>query len=172
MSYDSYVGKTRNNVRPCAPATVAAGVAEGLAELKRCGIRATRQRVEILRELAGTRAHPDAETIWKAVRQRLPGLSLDTVYRTLKTLVEAGAAARVGALKDRARYEANTAPHHHFVCRACGQVLDFQSADFDRVSPPPGVRKMGRVESIYVELRGVCRACRTAAAGKPSRTRK
>ena len=61
-------------------------VAEFVAACRRQGVKATHQRTEILRELAGTEEHPDAETIHERVRQRIPALSLDTVYRTLKLL--------------------------------------------------------------------------------------
>jgi Fur family peroxide stress response transcriptional regulator len=123
------------------------------------GLKATHQRMAIYRELVRTGEHPDAETIYKRVKKRLPALSLDTVYRTLRTLEDVGIVGRVGSIRDRARFDANVAPHHHFVCTRCGGVSDFTSDALDGFDPPRPVKKMGRVESVYVELRGVCRAC-------------
>ena len=51
--------------------------------LKAAGVRVTHQRLEIFREVASSTAHPDAETVFRGVRDRLPTVSLDTVYRTL-----------------------------------------------------------------------------------------
>ena len=46
--------------------------------------------MEIFRELAQTGDHPDVETVFKGVRERMPTVSLDTVYRTLWWLKELG----------------------------------------------------------------------------------
>jgi len=124
------------------------------------GIKATHQRTEILRELAGTEEHPDADTVYNGVRRRMPSISLDTVYRTLKLFEEKGIIVRMGAMQDRARFDANTSRHHHFVCTQCGLVGDFYDEAFNSLKAPRDVSEMGCVASVYVELRGLCRACR------------
>ena len=130
-----------------------------VAACRRIGIKATHQRIEIFKELAATGEHPDAESIYRRVLKRIPSMSFDTVYRTLRTLEDVGIVGRVGSIRDRARFDANVAPHHHFVCTRCGKVSDFTSDRLDGFDPPRPVKKMGRVESVYVELRGVCREC-------------
>lgn len=124
------------------------------------GIKATHQRTEILRELAGTEEHPDAETVYKSVRRRVPAISLDTVYRTLKLFEDKGVIVRMGAMKERARFDANTSRHHHFVCTQCGLIRDFYDEALDSLKAPQVVPEMGCVDSVYVELRGLCRSCR------------
>jgi Fur family peroxide stress response transcriptional regulator len=126
---------------------------------RRQGLKVTHQRTEIFRELARTEEHPDAETIHARVRKRIPALSLDTVYRTLRTLEEYGVISRVGSTRERIRFDANTERHHHFVCTECGKVGDFYCDAFDDVEAPSEVAAMGNVNSVYVELRGVCREC-------------
>lgn len=137
-----------------------ARVANFQAVCRKHRIKATHQRVEIMRDVASTDEHPDAESVYRRVRRRIPALSLDTVYRTLRLLEDHGVISRVGSMKDRARFDANTDRHHHFVCTRCGLVRDFYSPAFDRFAPPAEVRKMGSVEAVYVELRGLCRTCR------------
>lgn len=127
---------------------------------RRQGIKATHQRMEILRELSATEEHPDAEAIFTRVRRRLPSISLDTVYRTLRMLEEKGVISRVPSMQDRARFDANMNRHHHFVCEACGRISDFYSAELDHFAPPPEVAALGRVESVHIELRGKCKTCR------------
>jgi Fur family peroxide stress response transcriptional regulator len=83
---------------------------------RRYGVKATHQRAEIYRELAGTNEHPDVETIYARVRKRIPAISLDTVYRTLRLLEKKGLISRVGSLGERTRFDANIDRHHHFVC--------------------------------------------------------
>ncbi len=127
------------------------------------GLKATHQRMEIYRELAETEEHPDAETIYLRVRKRIPAISFDTVYRTLRTLQGRGLIARVGVPQDTARFDANMANHHHFVCERCGAVRDFLHKDYDRLSMPNGVQAIGVPRTIRVEVRGLCHACRDEA---------
>ena len=47
------------------------------------GAKLTHQRMEIFREVAQRGDHPDAEMVYKGVRERMPTVSQDTVYRTL-----------------------------------------------------------------------------------------
>ena len=129
---------------------------------KRCresGIRLTYQRLEVFKEVACSDEHPDVETIFERVRTRLPTVSLDTVYRTLSLLEQEGLLSKVDILCDRARFDANMDPHHHFICTMCGLVNDFYSPQFDNVRIPAEVSAMGTPRSTHVEVRGICRTC-------------
>lgn len=131
------------------------------------GIKTTNQRMEILQELASSDQHPDAESLFLGVRKRLPSLSLDTVYRTLRLFEERGIISRVGSTKERARFDANSERHHHFICTECGMIGDFYSKELDRLQPPSEVEAFGTTDSVYIELRGICKAC---LAGKSKQT--
>jgi Fur family transcriptional regulator, peroxide stress response regulator len=128
-------------------------------ECRRSGFKATHQRTEIYRELAGTNKHPDVEAIYLRVRKRIPAISLDTVYRTLRLLEKKGFISRVGSLGEKTRYDANTDRHHHFVCTECGFMGDVYNEKWDDFRAPSEVTTLGRVNSIHVELRGLCKAC-------------
>ena len=127
---------------------------------KRAGIRMTPQRMEIYRELANTDEHPDANRIATRIRKRMPNVSLDTVYRTLSMFEKAGLIERVEILSDRARFDANTDPHHHFICKKCGVVHDFYSKEADMFTPPDDTQSLGEVESVHVYLWGICSDCK------------
>jgi len=128
------------------------------------GLRATHQRGEILRELAASREHPDAETVFRLVRRRMPSISFDTVYRTLRTLEIRGLITRVSSTCERALYDANTAPHGHFVCDGCGIVRDVQAPQGTTPSLHDDLCCWGVARAVSVEVRGTCRRCMTAAA--------
>jgi Fur family peroxide stress response transcriptional regulator len=133
------------------------------------GVRVTRQRREVFCELARTEAHPAAETVWRRVRERLPRLSLDTVYRTLAGLEELGLLQRLAGTGGNAtRFDANPCRHYHFVCDKCGLIRDFHSPQLDSFTPPPELESLGRVEGLYVEARGRCKDCLKL---KPRRSR-
>lgn len=133
---------------------------------REAGIKVTHQRLEIFREVAGSDNHPDAETLFHAVRARIHGVSLDTVYRTLWLLTDLGLIGTLGASRDRARFDANLAPHHHYICVECGLTADFENPDFNDLRIPAGVRNFGSVLTTQVEVRGLCRGC----AGKRPKT--
>jgi Fur family peroxide stress response transcriptional regulator len=123
------------------------------------GYRDYRQRLEIFREVAGTETHPDAETIFRAVQQRMPTVSLDTVYRTLWVLHDLGLVTTLGPQGDRVRFDANLDRHHHYVCVCCGLVRDFESERLNDLRVPGAVTQLGSVMDAHVEVRGVCATC-------------
>jgi len=128
----------------------------------RAGVKLTHQRLEIFREVARTTAHPDATTVYRGVRRRIPTVSLDTVYRALATMVELGVLTTLGSPREKVRFDANMRPHHHFVCVRCGTIRDFYSASFDQLATGE-IEDVGCVESAHVELRGVCSICAAPA---------
>jgi Fur family transcriptional regulator, peroxide stress response regulator len=127
--------------------------------LRRSGLKATHQRLEIFREAGKSEEHPDAEAIFKAVRARIPTISLDTVYRTLWLFVDLGLLSALGPPRQRVRFDANMTPHHHFFCRKCSRMLDFYSTEFDRLIIPMNAKALGKVEAAQVEIRGLCSRC-------------
>jgi len=74
-------------------------------------------------------------------------------------LQERGLIARVGLPSDRARFDARTTRHHHFVCVRCGATRDFHCPDYDALPAPASVNVIGVPGSIRVEVQGVCHAC-------------
>lgn len=133
------------------------------AVAREAGVKLTHQRLEIFRALASTEAHPDADTLHRTVRRRMPTISLDTVYRTLWMLHDLGLVMTLGPQPDRARFDANLEQHHHFVCLRCGLVRDFESEALARLPLPRSVAALGRVRDAHVEVRGTCGACQRAA---------
>lgn len=126
----------------------------------------THQRTEIFREVAESGDHPDAEAVFTGVRKRMPTVSLDTVYRTMWTLDEMGLISAFSPHRGRVRFDADTRPHHHFVCTACGAVEDVNSRSFDELELPPEVSRIGEVVTTHVQFRGLCFRCR-GEGGEP-----
>ena len=123
---------------------------------RKSGAKLTHQRMEIFREVAQAGDHPDAEKVFQGVRERMPTVSLDTVYRTLWWLKELGLIRTLGTSRKRTRFDANLSRHHHFVCMECGLTRDFYSDKFDTLTLPESVQSIGYVEKTQVEVKGVC----------------
>jgi Fur family transcriptional regulator, peroxide stress response regulator len=142
------------------------------ARLRRAGVKMTPQRLEIFREVARSVEHPDAETVCRRVRNRLPMVSLDTVYRTLWLLLDLGLINTLDPPRQRLRFDGNTSSHHHFVCVKCGMARDFWGKEFDKPEIPDAVKNLGSVERVRVQVTGVCLRCSAKADRKNRALRK
>ena len=129
----------------------------------RRGVRLTHQRIEIYRELARSEDHPDAETLHREVQERIPTLSLDTVYRNLKMLAHRGLISIVGMSHERLRFDARVENHHHFICVKCGMTRDFDSEALGALKAPKEAAAFGTPLSVHMEVKGVCAACQAAS---------
>ncbi len=124
------------------------------------GLKLTPQRMEIYVELANASDHPSPEMLHRRLHPLMPALSLDTVYRTLKTLEHYGLAQKVDTFQSQVRYEAVQPLHHHLICRECQEIRDFPWTSFDSVKLPKEANSWGVVERKSVVLTGLCRKCR------------
>jgi Fur family peroxide stress response transcriptional regulator len=144
-----------------------------LRDLKKAGLKMTPQRIAIVRLFASDESHPTAQAIFERLQGDFPSMSFATVYNTLDALANAGLSTTL-RLGGAARFDPNTAAHHHAVCDGCGAVRDIPA---ETLAPTPG--SLGRlrrtapgfsvraVERIY---RGLCAACAKAAA-RPKKSR-
>ena len=138
------------------------------AVAKDAGVKLTHQRLEIFRELASMEGHPDAESLFRAVQERVPTVSLDTVYRTLWMLHDLGLVATLGPRRDGIRFDANLDRHHHYVCVRCGLVRDFESEELNSLRVPGSVKHLGGILDARVEVRGVCAKCQQVHGMSPT----
>jgi len=129
--------------------------------LRKSGLKVTPQRIEILRYLDTYRNHPTAEKIYQDVRRKMPSLSKTTVYNTIEALRNNNF-VRVLTAFDELRYDINTAPHAHFVCRMCGKVydIDIPTSHLDAITKIPH-----KVEEVQCYITGVCKECMAKEGG-------
>ncbi len=126
---------------------------------KEKGLRITPQRLEIWNIVKKMDTHPATEDVFELVRKRFSNISFDTVYRTLTLFEKFGIIKKVHYFTNRTLYDTNLAPHHHFVCMRCRKIIDFTWEDMDNTDIPEYVKSMGKPDSIYVEIRGICKEC-------------
>jgi Fe2+ or Zn2+ uptake regulation protein len=135
---------------------------EGIAgELAARGLRATRQRVALLRLLRRSRSHPSAAELHRALVAEQPSVSLKTVYGVLDSLVSSHLAACVADGGEPYRYEAQTAPHYHARCRVCGRLFDLEARADAHLRRRTRVPSGFVVERIAVTFVGRCPRCRS-----------
>lgn len=95
------------------------------ATLQEAGLRATAQRIAVLRVLREKHEHLSVDRVAEEVRSRLGTVSQQAVYDVLDALTSAGLARRIEPAGSPALFESRVADnHHHVVCRRCGAVAD------------------------------------------------
>jgi len=122
-------------------------------------LKVTPQRVAIYQELLNSDTHPTADAIYQIVKREYSNISFDTVNRTLLTFADIGIVDIVETFGGAKRFDPNVATHHHLHCTQCGNVIDFNSRDYDNLAVPDGVLKQFHVTSKRVVLKGICKAC-------------
>jgi Fur family ferric uptake transcriptional regulator len=137
--------------------------------------RNTRQRTAI-REAISHAARPLLpHEVLEAAQVDVPGISIATVYRNLRVMVEEGELKTVMLPNETARFELEGAGHHHhFQCLQCQRVFEVDACpgDFAALAPAGFT-----VEDHELTLYGRCGDCapkgeaksRKAANGKARR---
>jgi len=124
--------------------------------LKENHMKATPQRIDILKYLEEHMTHPSAEEIYSDLKKENPSLSKTTVYNTLDALSKHNIIHILTISGSELRYDFKTKPHHHFMCTRCGAIIDM---DID--CPYLGMfMEMGhRIDEMHGYFRGVCKDC-------------
>lgn len=122
----------------------------------------SKKRDAILQCLRSTKSHPSADWIYARLKPEIPDLSLGTVYRNLRLFLQEGLIISVGTVDGLERFDADVSPHMHFICRACGAVIDVEDAAVpeDLLVQAAGT---GQVEACQITFSGICRCCQSGA---------
>ena len=120
------------------------------------GLRMTDQRRTIAQVLEGADDHPDVEELVARASAIDPGISIATVYRTVKLFDEAGILDKHEFGDGRARYEAADRDHHdHLIDMITGEVIEFVDPEIEALQEKIAKRLGYRLEGHRLELYGV-----------------
>ena len=119
----------------------------------------SRQRQCIIDYLMQTKEHPTAEMVYLHVREQYPKVSLGTIYRNLRLLVEQGQLRSLSCGDGFERFDGNLQPHNHFICRCCGRVLDLEMDSFEHINTLAAANFSGKIEGHVTYFYGKCEAC-------------
>ncbi len=122
-------------------------------------LRMTPQRSLVHEVLRASHDHPTATDVFIRAKDRMPGISLATVYNCLDTLVEHRLIRQVNLERSSTRFCANLNDHVHFHCESCGAVADAQPLDLIEAPKLWKLPKGSRVTKLDVAIRGLCPEC-------------
>lgn len=135
------------------------GTDMGNTIINRCeakGLRMTGQRRVIAKVLEDSDDHPDVEELYARASGIDAGISIATVYRTVKLFEEAGILDKLEFGDGRARYEDAERDHHdHLIDMNSGEVIEFVDAEIEALQERIA-RKLGyELRGHRLELYGV-----------------
>ena len=120
----------------------------------------SKKRDAILQCICSTKSHPSAEWVYQQLKPQIPDLSLGTVYRNLAMFKADGTIQSLGTVAGLERYDGNTDPHTHFICTACGKVIDLESVELPRLTLQEAENGAGgSIASYQLQFFGQCADC-------------
>jgi Fur family ferric uptake transcriptional regulator len=120
------------------------------------GLRITEQRRVIARVLSEAEDHPDVEALHERASAIDPGISIATVYRTVRLFEDAGILSRHDFGNGRSRYEAAPEEHHdHLIDVESGRVIEFVDDELEELQRRIAERLGFRLVDHRMELYGV-----------------
>ena len=101
---------------------------------KSVGIRMTGQRQLIIKVLENSKDHPDVETLFERANKIDNKVSIATVYRTVRTLQNAGILEKLEFNDGRSRFEDAVRKHHdHLIDLDSGKVIEFFDEEIEQI---------------------------------------
>ncbi|MGN0621885.1 MAG: Fur family transcriptional regulator [Porcipelethomonas sp.] len=122
-------------------------------------MRYSRQRELIFNTVLHNKVHPTADYIYNKLKLDYPELSLGTVYRNLNFLAENKMLLKISVPNGSDRFDGTLTPHHHLICRECGNVFDIDAPELEDLYRR-AERKSGFViDKCSMAFEGYCADC-------------
>ncbi len=97
------------------------------------GKNITPERLEILDEVLRQKSHFKIDDIiLKMATSRNP-VSRATVYRSIKTIEDAGLIKYLRSINDEKIYEIVKEHHDHMICESCGKIIEFHDKELEKL---------------------------------------
>lgn len=127
--------------------------------IERCeaaGLRMTGQRRVVAQVLQDSKDHPDVEELYARASKVDEGISLATVYRTVKLFEETGILERLEFGDGRSRYEDAEREHHdHLIDINTGKVIEFVDPEIEVLQEKIAAKLGYELRGHKLELYGV-----------------
>ena len=123
-------------------------------------LKLTPQRLAVYNYLLNTTSHPSADVIYTDIHVQYPTMSLATVYKALKTLVDVDLIQEINVGEGNFRYDGNSSSHPHIQCLGCGKVDDFKDFSLDNLNSLASENTDYQIISHKVYFYGYCPNCK------------
>lgn len=118
------------------------------------GLRMTKQRREVLATLLSERDHPTANDVFLRAQERMPTISLATVYNCLEALVNHNLVRQVNFDRDSSRYCPNLSDHCHFQDEKSGKIHDIGFKEGIKLEDILDLPEGTEIKHLEISLKG------------------
>lgn len=122
-------------------------------------MRYSRQREIILNTVRERKTHLIAKEIYDDVKEKLPNISLGTVYRNLNALSEYGLIRKIEMPQGSDQFDFTLTPHSHMYCTDCKRVFDIKTTSIDEMKSIIEKENGYQITSTNMVLEGICKDC-------------
>jgi len=139
------------------------------AHLAKHRLKRSEQREVILDTFLRSERHLSVDDLLILVQKRAPAIGRTTVYRTLKLLQAAGLAQEL-VLQGQTRFEREYKREHHdhFICKSCGEIFEFSSAEIERIQDEIAADVGFVIDGHRHQIFGFCRDCVASSRPHPA----
>lgn len=128
--------------------------------LRAKNIKITPQRLQIISAIMQHK-HANIDDIHELIRQTNPSMSLATIYKNIKVLVQENVIIEIAFADNKTRYElVPYVQHGHMMCKICGGISDVHINFKDLTIKT--MHKDSKVDEIQINVVGTCSNCRNA----------
>ncbi len=118
----------------------------------------SRQREALLKELYSRCDHPTADAIYLSLREKIPNISLGTVYRNLSRLADSGKIQQL-FVDGPDHFDGDIKEHSHFFCKKCATVFDVTIPTAVELEDLIKEEIADSVDKQVIQFYGVCKKC-------------
>jgi len=138
-------------------------------QLKDClelgGLKSTKERETILKELEVLKEHFNAEQLYSILSRKGTKVSRPTIYRTLKLLERFHLIERLDVKENCFYYEpiSDKRDHGHLICEQCGSIIDFSWGSIENLKSEVCKGGYFKPDNISIHIFGICGTCQKAS---------
>ena len=143
-------------------------IAKCKANFSNRGLKYTRQRDQLIRQILNLNDHFSADTLYIKLKIKGINISRATIYRTLTLFEECGIIKKALKDEDISYYEVGEINEHHdhLICVECGEIIEFCSEEIEKIQKEIYDNYNYLPASHQLILKGICEKCRRKKDGK------
>lgn len=127
--------------------------------LRAKNIKITPQRLQIIGAIMQHK-HANIDNIHEIIKQTNPSMSLATIYKNIKVLVQENVIIEIAFADNKTRYElVPYVQHGHMMCKLCGDISDVH-INFKDLTVKT-MHKDSIIDEIQINVIGTCSNCNT-----------
>ncbi|HSV96989.1 MAG TPA: transcriptional repressor [Spirochaetota bacterium] len=120
----------------------------------------SRQRERILELIQASVNHPTAQAIHEILKKEIKSLSMGTVYRNIRILMEQGLIASRNFGDGVEHLDPITQSHYHFICNRCKSVSDFTMPFQESINKKAQKISKNTITGHTIQFYGICKKCK------------